>query len=117
MSSPPAFASPVPIVPGVVVFGPAVVPVVGVPEPVVVPQFVSRHPQVSGLLCGHVHWRYTVRIASVQPRLLCAGSATKQDVEGLWVFDVEAGHARATPGRWAGDGYVLESDAAVDVLG
>ena len=66
------------------------------------------------LLFGHVHWRYTVRVDGVKPRLFCAGSATKKDVEGLWVFDVEAGHARATPGRWEGDRYVLEPGEAID---
>ena len=67
------------------------------------------------ILCGHVHWCYTVRIEGVKPRLFCAGSTTKKDVEGLWVFDVEAGRARATPGRWAENRYVLEEDAAMDV--
>ena len=76
-----------------------------------------RNVSPGAILFGHVHWRYTVRIEGVQPRLFCAGSATKRGVEGLWVFDVQAGRARATPGRWAGDRYVLEPAEAIDVAG
>jgi 3',5'-cyclic AMP phosphodiesterase CpdA len=76
-----------------------------------------RDVSPGAILCGHVHWRYTVRIEGVKPRLFCAGSATKRDVEGLWVFDVEAGRARATPGRWVDGRYVLEPAEATDVAG
>ena len=68
------------------------------------------------ILCGHVHWRYAVRVEGVRPWILCAGSATKKDREGLWVYDVEAGHARATPGSWTGDRYVLDASASIDLL-
>ncbi|MFV1958549.1 MAG: metallophosphoesterase [Planctomycetota bacterium] len=68
-----------------------------------------RDVSPGAILCGHVHRRYSVRVEGVKPRLFCAGSATKRGVEGLWVFDVEGGRCRATPGRWAGDQYVRES--------
>lgn len=74
-----------------------------------------RDVSPGAILCGHVHWRYSVRIDGVKPRIFCAGSATKEGAEGLWVFDVEAGRARATPGRWDGDRYVVVEDEAVDV--
>jgi 3',5'-cyclic AMP phosphodiesterase CpdA len=74
----------------------------------------SRLPR-GAILCGHVHWRYEVRVPDMRPPIFCAGSATKNDVEGLWLFDVEPGRVRATPGRWIDDGYVLEQRSAVDV--
>lgn len=67
------------------------------------------------MLCGHVHWCYMLRIEGVRPPLFCAGSATKTGVEGLWVFDIEGGRARATPGVWTGEDYALETGAAVDL--
>ena len=69
------------------------------------------------ILCGHIHWRYAVRADGVKPWILCAGSATKKDVEGLWVYDLETGRAQATPGRWSGDRYELEPAEAIDLLG
>lgn len=67
------------------------------------------------ILCGHVHWRYAVRPAAGGPWILCAGSATKEGREGLWVLDVDAGRARATPGAWTADGYALDGAGAIDL--
>jgi hypothetical protein len=66
------------------------------------------------ILCGHIHHRFHVRLPGVNPGLFCAGSTTMMRHEGLWVFDVEDGKARATPGGWDGDGYVLDRDSAVE---
>ena len=71
--------------------------------------------QRGAILCGHVHWRYMVRVEGVKPPVFCAGSATKAGVEGLWMFDVEHGRVRATPGAWATDRYVLDATAAVQI--
>ena len=67
------------------------------------------------LLCGHVHRRYVVRIDGVKPPLFCAGSTTKAEREGLWVFDVDADGVRATPGGYRDGRYVLEEDG-VEIL-
>jgi len=66
------------------------------------------------ILCGHIHRRYTVKIDGVAPAIFCAGSATMARRESVWVFDVDEGKARATPGRWNGTGYELLPDSAVD---
>ncbi|MEM8885344.1 MAG: metallophosphoesterase [Planctomycetota bacterium] len=67
------------------------------------------------ILCGHVHRRYTVRADGVRAPIFCAGSATMQAAEGLWLFDVDAKGARATPGAWRDGGYVLEPEHAVSM--
>jgi 3',5'-cyclic AMP phosphodiesterase CpdA len=71
--------------------------------------------QHGAILCGHVHRRYMVRSDGVKPAVFCAGSATQAGAEGLWVFDIEGGRVRATPGGWRDGGYVLDPDAAADV--
>ena len=61
------------------------------------------------LLHGHIHRRFTLRIDGITPHVYCAGSSTMAGHEGLWVFDVEDRALRARPGRWGGDGFVLEA--------
>lgn len=65
---------------------------------------------------GHVHWRYHVRAPDSPLPLCCAGSTTHAGREGLWLFDIEAERATATPGRWDQSRYVLEPDEAVDLV-
>lgn len=65
------------------------------------------------LLCGHVHRRFLTRIEGVKPSLFCAGSATKADREGLWLFEVDASGGRAIPGRLGASGYELDVPGAV----
>lgn len=59
-------------------------------------------------LHGHLHWRFHLDVPGLALPVLCAGSTTYRGREGLWVLEVEGGHARAFPGRWDGEGYVLE---------
>lgn len=59
-------------------------------------------------LHGHLHWRFQVDVPGLALPVLCAGSTTYRGREGLWVLDVEAGLARAYPGRWSGADYELE---------
>lgn len=66
------------------------------------------------ILCGHVHRRFAV-VRDGGPAVLCAGSATHAGREGLWLLDVDADGARATPGRWDGEGYALEPESAVSL--
>jgi hypothetical protein len=55
------------------------------------------------------------RIEGVKPPIFCAGSATKSGDEGVWIFDIEEGQVRATPGTWREGGYVLDPRSAVEV--
>jgi len=67
------------------------------------------------ILCGHIHHRYHVRIEGVGPTLFCAGSATMDRREGIWVFETDGAAVRATPGSWTGHEYTLDRDSAIDV--
>lgn len=71
-----------------------------------------RPLRFGALVHGHIHWRYRVAEPGLALPLLCAGSTTDRGREGLWVLDVEPGHAVATPGRWDGARYALEPEAA-----
>lgn len=65
------------------------------------------------LLHGHIHHRYRLDLPGVRPTILCAGSTTQEEREGLWVLDVESpARVTATPGRWAQDRYVLDTHLA-----
>jgi 3',5'-cyclic AMP phosphodiesterase CpdA len=66
------------------------------------------------LLHGHIHRRFQLQLPELALRIFGAGSTTCQGREGLWLFDVDdARAARAVPGRWQDDHYVLEDAAAV----
>ncbi len=65
------------------------------------------------LLHGHIHWRFHLQVPEMRAWIFGAGSTTCSGREGLWLFDIEAGQARATPGTWATDRYVLDRGAAV----
>jgi 3',5'-cyclic AMP phosphodiesterase CpdA len=67
----------------------------------------------SAVLHGHIHWRAHVKLPDVVPHLFGAGSTTCSGREGLWLFDVEPGQVRATPGTYREGDYVLEPEQAV----
>lgn len=69
------------------------------------------------LLCGHVHRRFEARLPGFELPVYCAGSTTMDGREGLWLFDVEEGRLRATPGRWDGNRYCLETSSDVERTG
>jgi hypothetical protein len=64
------------------------------------------------IIHGHIHARYHV---SPAPGLhqFGAGSVTHAGREGLWVYEVEVGSARAVPGLYRDGDYVLEPVEAV----
>lgn len=66
----------------------------------------------AAILHGHIHRRYHVRVGD-GPHLFCAGSATHLGREGAWLFEFEAGAARAFAVRYDG-GYVREAQASVE---
>lgn len=65
------------------------------------------------LLCGHVHDVFRQRIDDFSGEVFCAGSATYEGREGVWVFDRGAsGTWSARRGRWTGEGYELDAEAS-----
>jgi len=67
----------------------------------------------AAILHGHIHHRFQLQVPGSRMRIFGAGSATYAGREGLWLFDVDATQAIARPGRFQGDGYVLESGAEI----
>jgi 3',5'-cyclic AMP phosphodiesterase CpdA len=71
--------------------------------------------QRGAILFGHIHRRYAVKLPELSATLFCAGSVSQKGREGLWLFDVDGDAARAVPGRWDGERYVLEEAAVVEL--
>ncbi len=67
------------------------------------------------LLHGHVHRRYALRVPSVTPMLLGAGSTTQEGREGLWVIEVERDRATATPGGYENGAYRLDESGRLSL--
>jgi len=59
------------------------------------------------ILCGHVHHCFRLEVPEVGPEIYCAGSATMNGREGIWVFDVDGRSVTARKGAWDGERYVL----------
>jgi 3',5'-cyclic AMP phosphodiesterase CpdA len=66
------------------------------------------------ILFGHIHRRYAVKLPELSVTLFCAGSVSQKGREGLWLFEVDGDSARAVPGKWDSDRYVLEESAAFE---
>ena len=75
----------------------------------------ARHPRAA-ILHGHIHWRYHLGLRGLPP-MFGAGSVTDAGREGLWLFELDAGTLRATPGAWRGDAYALDRSATVEPWG
>jgi 3',5'-cyclic AMP phosphodiesterase CpdA len=67
------------------------------------------------ILHGHIHRRYYLRVPGVNPSIFNAGSATYAGREGIWLFEVTADGLRAFPGRWTGEGYLVDRDAVIQM--
>ena len=76
---------------------------------------VCNHAERGAILCGHIHRGYCVRLDDLTPPIFCAGSATYEGRENVWVFDIDGDGVRATPGRWKDDRYVLVTDEAITI--
>ncbi len=73
-------------------------------------------PVARGVLChGHVHHNYRVREPGLRMDLMGAGSATHKGREGLWMYEVGARAAFATPGTWTGERYELDTSRRVQL--
>ena len=61
------------------------------------------------LLCGHVHSVFRREIEGFAGEVFCAGSATYEGREGVWVFDRDPeGSWYARRGSWNGEEYEIE---------
>ncbi len=67
------------------------------------------------LIHGHVHRRFALREPGVRPMLLGAGSTTQAGREGLWVIEVGADGAWASPGTFREGRYVLEESGRLSL--
>ena len=61
------------------------------------------------ILHGHIHQRYHVEPEGLGVTVYCAGSATKDGREGIWLFDLDGDELRARPGTWKDGAYELEA--------
>ena len=61
------------------------------------------------ILCGHVHQCYHVKAPDTGQSIFCAGSATMENKEAFWLFDIDHGQLHATKGRWDGTKYLLDA--------
>ena len=52
------------------------------------------------ILCGHVHKTYQVKLDDLHCDIFCAGSATMEDHEGFWVYEVEEKKMKAKRVVW-----------------
>jgi len=67
------------------------------------------------VLHGHVHRRFSVPLLPSKIQALCAGSTTQEGREGLWMIDINAGQARATPGAFEAGRYILLESEAISL--
>lgn len=64
--------------------------------------------RTGGILCGHVHHTYRVRLPG-ETEIFCAGSATFSGRAGFWLFDIEDGGMIARRGLRRNGAFALES--------
>ena len=52
------------------------------------------------ILCGHIHETYQVSIDGLTSDIFCAGSATMDNHEGFWVYEVQDKSIKSRPVYW-----------------
>ncbi|MCD6213322.1 MAG: metallophosphoesterase, partial [Sulfurovum sp.] len=52
------------------------------------------------ILCGHIHRTYQLDLEGLDCDLYCAGSATMEDHEGFWVYEVAGKEMKAKRVVW-----------------
>ena len=73
----------------------------------------AAQPAWGAILHGHVHHCYQVRVPESPLPIFNSGSTTYAGREGLWLFEVDAGEARATRGHFAEGAYRLGDERYV----
>lgn len=64
------------------------------------------------ILCGHIHRTFALRLPGLAPAIYCAGSATIEGREGLWVYDIHETRLYARRGSWRDGAWHLEGEAS-----
>jgi len=62
--------------------------------------------QKGAILFGHIHKTYQIDMKGLSVPLICAGSATMEGHEGLWIYEVEERVLRSKQMKWNGSAYV-----------
>ena len=62
------------------------------------------------ILFGHIHHTYRVKLPDLKAELFCAGSATMQDREGAWLFELKNGKLEAKRLQWNGSDFYISEE-------
>lgn len=65
------------------------------------------------ILCGHVHHCYHVKVPNTEQLIFCAGSATMENKEAFWLFNIDSEQILARQGQWSGTKYRLNMNNTV----
>jgi 3',5'-cyclic AMP phosphodiesterase CpdA len=85
-------------------------------EAVALAEIVSRHPQVSGLLCGHVHWPVECDWAGTVARIMPSIAVDVRkgiDEATAWERPIYMLHRLSNEGELASEAMLVEGEAAV----
>jgi len=66
---------------------------------------ICKKISTGALLCGHVHRCYRTPLDGLKADLYCAGSATIENHEGFWLFDITSDACHASQGFFDADKY------------
>ena len=67
---------------------------------------ICKKISTGALLCGHVHRCYRTSLDGLNADLYCAGSATIENHEGFWLFDISNNTCHARQGVFDANKYV-----------
>jgi Icc-related predicted phosphoesterase len=61
--------------------------------------------ETGAVLFGHIHRTYRLQIPKIKSEFFCAGSATMEGHEGLWVYELNGKALEAKQVGWNGKAY------------
>ena len=61
--------------------------------------------ETGAILFGHIHRTYRLKLPEIKSELFCAGSATMEGHEGLWVYELHGRSLEAKQIGWNGKAY------------
>lgn len=65
------------------------------------------------ILCGHIHRTFVLRRPDGETPIYCAGSATIEGREGLWIYDVTRRGLRGRRGSWHDGRWTMQEAGSV----
>ncbi|MEO2160259.1 MAG: metallophosphoesterase, partial [bacterium] len=63
---------------------------------------ICQHIKYGAILFGHIHYTYRVKLDGLQSELFCAGSATMDEREGAWMYELQGKNLIAHQLKWNG---------------